>query len=495
MLKLTEHIRPKLTVLGEGLVDQIIDEALALLVDPGVRVHNLAALELLAEAGAQIDFGKQLARIPEALVREALSTAPAEFYLYDLTGQPAVHYGGDDVQFDPGSAGLTILDPRTGEQRRPVTVDFVKFVRLVETLPQLDAQSTAMVCADVAEEIGDLYRLYLALCYMRKPIVTGAFRKDTWWTMKEMLATVAGGEAALEARPLAVFDVCPSPPLLWSDLTCQNLIDCARSGIPAELVSMPLAGATAPVTLAASVVQHTAESLSGVLIHQLARSGAPVVWGGSPAAFDMREGTTPMGAAETWLIDAAYVQVGKALGLPTHAYMGMSDAKLVDAQCGFESMGGTLVAALAGINMVSGAGMLDFETCQSFEKLVLDAEMIGLARRVIAGIQVREDPIAVSLMRKVGHHGDYLSQPHTHKWFRKELHIPSEVIDRGSLDAWQQKGSKPAYERAGERVERLLASCPPSPLSEDLRAELRAIATRAALKFGMPSLPPLPAEA
>ena len=140
-----------------------------------------------------------------------------------------MHYGGDQVHFDPGSAALAILDAETGEQRLPETADFVRFVKLVEMLPQLDAQSTAMICADVPVEIGDLYRLYLALHFMRKPIVTGAFRTDTWWTMKEMLVAAAGGEAALAARPIAVFDVCPSPPLLWSDLTCQNLIDCARA--------------------------------------------------------------------------------------------------------------------------------------------------------------------------------------------------------------------------------------------------------------------------
>jgi len=224
---------------------------------------------------------------------------------------------------------------------------------------------------------------------------------------------------------LAVFDVCPSPPLLWSDLTCQNLIDCARAGIPAELVSMPLSGATSPVTLAAAITQHAAESLSGIVIHQLSKAGAPIVWGGSPAAFDMRQGTTPMGAAETWLIDAGYVQVGKSLGLPTHVYMGMSDAKLLDAQCGLESMGGALMAALCGANMVSGAGMLDFESCQSFEKLVIDAEIIGLVKRTIGGIAVREQPIALDIMRQMGHRADYLAHPHTRKWFRQELYIPS----------------------------------------------------------------------
>jgi trimethylamine--corrinoid protein Co-methyltransferase len=309
--------------------------------------------------------------------------------------------------------------------------------------------------------------------------------------MKEMLAAVAGGSVALEEKPCAVFDVCPSPPLLWSDLTCQNLIDCARAGIPAELVAMPLAGATAPVTLAAAVVQHAAECLSGVTICQLARPGAPIVWGGSPAAFDMREGTTPMGDVGTWLIDCAYVQVGKALHLPTQAYMGMSDAKILDAQCGLESAGGTFLAALAGVNMISGAGMLDFESCQSLEKLVLDAEVIGMAKRLIKGIDPREEPIALNVMRKHGHRGDYLADTHTLKWFSKELHMPSEVIDRGSLDAWKRKGSKSASQRAAGRVQNLLAKYQQPALSSEICAELRLITTKAARKFGMEHLPQL----
>jgi trimethylamine--corrinoid protein Co-methyltransferase len=473
-------------------MEQIIAEGFELLMDPGVRVHNSEALDLLADAGADVDFESRIAYIPRDIIERALETAPSEFYLYDLDGEPVVHYGGDNVQFDPGSAAITILDSETQQQRAPVTADFVKFVKLVETLPQLDAQSTAFICADVPEEIGDLYRLYLALNYMRKPIVTGAFRKDTWWTMKDMLAAVAGGEEALAARPIAVFDVCPSPPLLWSDLTCQNMIDCARYGIPSELVSMPLAGATAPVTIAGAVVQHTAECMSGVTICQLAAEGAPIVWGGSPAAFDMREGTTPMGAVGTWMIDCAYTEVGKALNLPTHAYLGMSDAKVVDAQCGLESAGGTVMAALAGVNMVSGAGMMDFESCQSYEKLVIDAEIIGMAKRLIAGVEARDEPIALGLMRELGHRADYLGQLHTAKWFSEEQYIPSSVIDRGSLEGWKKKGAKTAWERAKDRVGQLLAKYEPSPMSEELRGELRAIALEAAQNFGMNELPPLP---
>jgi trimethylamine--corrinoid protein Co-methyltransferase len=319
--------------------------------------------------------------------------------------------------------------------------------------------------------------------------VTGAFRTDTWWTMKDMLVAAAGSEAALAAKPIAIFDVCPSPPLLWSDLTCQNLIDCARHGIPSEIVSMPLAGATAPVTLAGAVVQHTAECLSGVTICQLARRGAPIVWGGSPAAFDMREGTTPMGDVGTWLIDCAYAEVGKSLGMPTHAYLGTSDAKVVDAQCGLESAGGAILGALAGINMISGAGMLDFESCQSPEKLVIDAEIITAARRLVAGIEPRETPIALPLMRRLGHKADYLADPHTLRWFREELVTPSAIIDRGSLDAWRAKGRRSAFDRARDRVRDLVKRYQRPARSPELLAALREITLRAARQFGMTDLP------
>jgi trimethylamine--corrinoid protein Co-methyltransferase len=481
---------PNFEVLNPEQIQQIIDEAKSILMNPGVRVHNTEGLKILADAGVAVDFESKIVKLPETVIEGALDSTPASFDLYNLDGDPVIHYGEQDVQFDPGSTAIAILDNTTAKQRRPVTNDLVRFFKLVEMLPQLDAQSTSMVSSDVPEEIGDLYRLYLALLYMRKPIVTGAFRKDTLWIMKELLETAVGGDAALKNHPIAVFDVCPSPPLLWSDLTCQNLIDCSRIGIPAQLVSMPLAGATAPVTLAAAVVQHTAENLSGVVLHQLAQPGSPIVWGGSPAAFDMREGTTPMGAPETWLIDAAYVQIGRALNIPTHVYMGMSDSKLVDAQNGLESMGGAMVAALIGANMVSGAGMLDFESCQSLEKLVIDSEIIGLVQRLIKGIDFRDSPIASTLFKEMGHRGDYLSHSHTRKWFREEMYFPSDVIDRGSLENWEKKGSKTSFDRANDRVNELLKSYQPvSTNNEEVKRELRAITIHAAKKFGMQELP------
>jgi trimethylamine--corrinoid protein Co-methyltransferase len=483
-------MRPKLNLLSDELLDQIIEEGFALLLNPGIQVKNDEALSLLAAAGAEIDMENKIARIPEKVARQALDSSPSEFYLYDLDGKQVVHYGEDSVQFTPGSGGITILDSETQKQRQAVTEDYVKFIKLVEMLPQVDAQSTAFISSDVPEGIGDLYRLYLALNFMRKPIVTGAFEKETWWTMKDMLVAVVGSEQDLAEKPVAVFDACPSPPLKWSDITCQNLIDCANKNIPAQLISMPMTGANSPVTLAGAVVQHTAESLSGVIIHQLANPGAPIVWGGSPATFDMRKGTTPMGAIGSWMMNCAHVQVGKELGLPTHSYLGMSDAKIVDAQCGLESSS-TFMAALAGANMVSGAGMMDFESCLSYEKLIVDAEIIGMAKRLIAGIDGRQTPIALEVMQELGHKGNFLGHPHTKKWFRKELYIPSELIDRDTLEAWEKKGSKSTWDRAKDRVETLLTHYQPSPISEEIKKELRDITTRAANKVGMEELPDL----
>ncbi len=482
-------IRPTLTLLDEMLVHRILAEAYALLEDPGVRVHSDRALALLDGAGARVDGAVRVARIPADLVQRALESVPRSFSLYDLEGNPVVHYGGDDVHFDPGSAAIEVLDHSTTASRAPVTTDLMRATRLADVLPQLDAVSTCLVCSDVPKPISDLYRLFIVLLNSRKPIVTGAFAIQTWSVMHEMLVAVAGSAAALREKPLAIFDVCPSPPLLWSDITCENLIDCALNGVPAELVSMPLTGATGPVTLLGAVVQHAAESLSGIVIHQLAAPGAPIVWGGSPAAFDMRTGTTPMGAIETVMIDVAYVQVGKTLGLPTHAYMGMSDAKVVDAQCGFESGIGAVLAALAGVNMISGAGMLDFESCFSLEKLVIDAEIIAMAKRIIAGMQPRTDPLALDIIRAVGHAGGFLEHPSTRRWFREEMILPSAVVDRDFRREWEAKGAHDAAQRAHERIPALLAAWQPPPLSPEVVTELERITLAAARKAGMESLP------
>ena len=484
-------MQPKLELLSPDLIEHILGEAFYLLETHGVKVQDAQARRLLGEAGAKVDETNDVVRIPEALVRRALETVPREFYLYNRAGEPVVRYGGDAVHFDPGSSGVHILDPDTLEHRPSQTADLVRLVQVAEMLPQYAAQSTAVVCNEVPKSIGDLYRLYIVLLYSAKPIVTGAFSVPTAHHMFDMLAIFAGGREELAQKPQAIFDVCPSPPLIWSEFGARSLIDLARARVPAQMVSMPLAGATAPVTILGSVVQHAAESLSGIVIHQLAGPGAPIVWGGAPAIFDMRHGTTPMGAIETAMIDVAYAQVGKSLGLPTHTYLGASDAKVVDAQAGLESGITAVVGALGGINMISGAGMLDFLACQSAEKLVVDAEAVGMALRLVEGIRVQTDTLALEMFESIGFRGDFLKQKITRQLFPKEQYLPSAVLDRGSIRAWEEGGRLDTFARAKARVRELLAAYQRPPMDPDQERELRSMVERLARQAGMDSLPPL----
>lgn len=484
-------MRPKLELLDTDLIERVLDEAFELLIKPGIKVSSEEARNLLADAGAEVNFETHVAAIPEKIARQAMASVPSEFFLYNRHGDPAVHYGGDNVHYDPGSSGVNIFDAETQEHRPAVSADLVNVIKVAEQLPQYDAQSTALVCSEIPKEIGDLYRLYLVLLHSAKPIVTGAFSVQTTDTMIEMLSIFAGSRQALKEKPLAVFDVCPSPPLIWSHFGAQNLIDLARAGVPAEIVSMPLAGAAAPVTLIGSVVQHAAECISGITIHQLANPGAPIVWGGAPAIMDMRQGTTPMGAIETAMIDASYAQVGKYLGFPTHAYMSASDAKLIDAQAGLESGMTALVGALAGINMISGAGMLDFLAAQSLEKLVIDAEAIGMSKRLAEGIKLHTETLATAMFEGINFKGEFLKQKTTRQLVTKEQYLPSPVLDRGSIRTWKQAGEKDAVARARERVNDLLATYQPPELDSGQVSELKSMVSKLAANAGLSQLPAL----
>jgi len=240
---------------------------------------------------------------------------------------------------------------------------------------------------------------------------------------------------------------------------------------------MPLAGANAPITLIGSITQHCAECLAGIVIVQLTKKGAPTIWGGSPAVLDMRRGTTPMGAIETMMINIGDVEMGKFLNLPTHAYMSLSDSKVLDAQAGFEAGMGALLAGLAGINMVSGPGMIDFESTQSIEKLLIDNEIIGMVKRFLKGIEDFGAPFASDILKAYDEKQELLSHPLTLKLFKKELYLPSPIIDRLSRDAWKASGSKSIRKRAKEQTFKLEKLSPIKPIDENLAKQLDKIAS------------------
>ncbi len=488
---------PYLELVEHKLVERMIDEAFDVLERTGVLIEDPEAGRLLEDAGMKVmrrDERGCVVSVTRGLVEQSLKSAPSSVMLYDRSdgGEAAVvlEPGDDRVHFNPGSSAPYVYDFRSGRIRKPKTRDLVDFALVSDVLKHIDAQSTAMIPSDVADGVADRYRLFLVLRNSIKPVVTGTFDIDGLEAMKEMLVTVRGSEQALRERPMAIFSICPSPPLRWSNLACHDLIHCARAHIPVQIVPAPLTGVSAPVTLAGAVVQHTVEALSGVVIGQLAQPGSPVVYGGSPAAFDMHTGSAATGAIEAFMMCSALSQIGRRLGLPTQAYMALSDAKMPDAQAGLETGIGAVLAALCGVNLVAGPGMLAFEGCQSLEKLVIDNEVCGMAKRLIEGIVPRTTPLAGDLLQENIHaSAHFLTSPTTRKWFREEFFCPGDVLDREGRDTWAEGGSTSAAERAHSESERILEHHRPLPLAPHVDRGLVRLMEREAARYGMDRLP------
>jgi trimethylamine---corrinoid protein Co-methyltransferase len=482
-------VRPTIQFLGDDLVKQIISEAFDILWNLGVEIHNDRIVTMLADHGARVERTTHRVMIPGELIEKALATAPHGFTLHDVCGAPAVDLRGFNVHFTPGSAAINILDGSSQLIRRPNTADYVTYAKLMSAMGNIASQSTAMIPADVHECIADSYRLYLSLLYCEKPVVTGAFTIGAFEVMKDLLLAVRGSAPELAAKPLAMFSCCPTSPLKWSDVTSQNLMDCAQYSIPVEYISMPLSGFIAPVTLVGSLVQHTAETLSGIVISQTAKPGTPVLYGGSPAFFDIRYETTPMGSIATMMTDCAYNEIGKFLRLPTQAYTGLSDAKDLDAQAGLESSMGSTLAALAGINNISGPGMLDFESCFSLEKLVVDNEIAGMTLRMVRGIAPGDDFPSRPLFEELLREKHLLIAGHTRKFLKREEYFPGPVINRANRPRWEEEGKSTLQERARREIARVMNSYKPSRVPAGVRAELTRLMETEARRFGMDRLP------
>ncbi len=482
-------MRPLLRFLSDELLQKIIAEGRELICKLGVEITNDKVLSMLADSGARVDQSAKRVFFTEDLIDRCLKSTASSIKLYDTLGNEAADLSGANVHFTPGSAAINILDNQTGESRRPTSADYVDYAKLMSRMDHIAYQSTAMIPYDVHEQVSDSYRLYLSLLFCEKPVITGAFTAEAFEIMKNLQIAIRGSEQELETKPLTVFSCCPTSPLKWSNQTSQNVVDCARYSIPIEFISMPLSGFIAPVTLTGSLIQHTAETLSGLVISQTAKPGTPVLWGGSPAIFDIRYETTPMGAIETMMIDCAYNEIGKYLGMPTQAYIALSDAKHVDAQAGMETGMGAVLAALSGINSISGPGMLDFESCFSLEKLVLDNEICGMVLRMTQGVTPRDDFPSLSRFEELLQEGHLLISDHTRQYLKDEIYFPKSVVDRANRSRWKEEGSRPLTQRASSEIKQLMAEYTPVRLSREIKDDLDTLMESEGRRYGMDHLP------
>lgn len=482
-------MRPVVKFLENNLIKEIISEATNILCTLGVEIQNPGLLTLLSDYGAKVEKNSSRTFFTDDMINKAIETTPKSFNLYDVYGHKTHNFSGYNSYFTPGSTAINILDFHTNQIRKPTTGDYINYVKVIDQLEHIASQSTALIPADVHERISDSYRLYLSLLYGKKPVVTGSFSVESFFIMKDLQVAIRGSEKALMEQPLTIFSCCPTSPLKWSEATSQNVVDCARYFIPVEFISMPLSGFIAPVSLVGTLIQHTAETLSGIIISQISNPGTPILYGGSPAIFDVRYETTPMGAIETMMIDCAYNEIGKYLGLPTQAYISLSDAKQLDSQAGLESGIGATLAALAGINNISGPGMIDFESCHSVEKLVLDNEICGMTHRLVKGIEPKEDFPSLPIFQELLSEEHLLIADHTRRFLKEEHFFPGAVIDRANRARWMDEGGFTLAERAHQEVEALLKSYTPSELPETTKMEIQKLMEEETRRYGQDTLP------
>ena len=481
-------MRPTLRTLGDDLIVRILDEARHILATVGMEIRGPHLKQrLLAEGLLPAQGGERLLFPPE-VVERALASAPAAFTLYDRAGEPYATLGGDRVHFTPGSSGLRIHDHRTNAVRPPLTADFTEYIRLVDGLPHIAYPATAFSTDDIEADISDAWRLYLCLIHSRKPVVSGAFTEHGVPRMAEMMALFRRDRADLVARPLAIFTITATGNFRYSEDSCQNLLDCAEWGIPMEIVPVTLMGLIAPVTLVGAAVFHTVDVLAGIVMAQLVRPGTPVLFGGAPAAFHMREATSPMLAIEALQLDLIYTAIGKHLGLPTQSYMALSDSKFLDAQAGAETFGSALLAALAGVNSISGPGMLDYVMTFSLPKLVFDNELCGQALRLIQPVEPLDDLPTGELVRTQLTEQHMLTANHTLTHWPQQLYLPGPVYDRTNRENWERAGNKDLMQRAVEAVEERLAAYQPLETDPAVDQEMRRL-----IRLGMARGQPLPA--
>ncbi|MCA9972812.1 MAG: trimethylamine methyltransferase family protein [Anaerolineales bacterium] len=486
-------MRPTLTTLSPDLLHHILAEAKRILAEVGIEVRGPALRQRLLDHGLKPDGPDGRIRFPPDVVDAAIAAAPAAFTLYDRDGQPHATLGGDAVHFTPGSSGLKLLDHRSGDTRPATTADFVEYVRLADGLPHIAYLATAFSTSDVADpQIADAWRLYLCLTQSRKPVVSGAFTEHGVPRMAEMMQLFRHDRADLIARPLALFTITATGMFRYSEDSCQNLLDCVEWGIPVEIVPVTLMGLIAPVTLVGAAVFHTADVLAGLTMTQIVKPGAPVLFGGAPATFHMQAATSPMAAVEALHLDAAYVAVAKALGLPSQAYMALSEAKFLDAQAGAETYASALLAALAGVNSVSGPGMLDYVMTFSLAKLVFDDALCGQALHFVRAMQPKDDLPTLDLVHALLAEQHLITAPHTLAHWPAELHLPGPVIDRDNRENWTRAGQPRLAERVHAEVERRLAAYTPIDTDPRAEAEMRRLLATGGSNAPLPPVPPPP---
>ena len=486
-------MRPTINVISDDLIADILGEAKRIMAETGMEIRGANLRQRLLDHGLKTDKKGRVLFTPD-VVDAAIASAPKSFTLFDRDGNPYTEIGGYNVHYVPGSSGLKIQDHRTGETRLSNSTDFIEYARLCDGLEHIAYLATAFSTnKDIESQVSDAWRQYMTLTTSKKPVVTGAFSEHGVERMVEMQQLFRSDRDDLIARPMSIFTITATGNFRYGEDSCQNLLDCVEAGIPIEIVPVTLMGLIAPVTLVGALVFHCVDVLTGLTMAQIVRPGAPVLFGGAPATFHMKAASSPMAAIEAQHLDVAYVAIAKSLDLPTQAYMALSDGKFLDAQGGGETFSSALLAALAGVNSVSGPGMLDFVLTFSLPKLVFDNEVCGQCLHFVRDLEIKKDLPTGRLVTDLLAEDHLITSKHTLEMWPSELYLTNPVIDRANRETWEETGSKSLWDRACEQVDERIANYTPietDPAADKAMREL--IMAGFESQESLPELPPPP---
>lgn len=459
-------------VLSESQIKAIHEASLQVLERTGVFVQSEAVQDLLADAGCTVKGNT--VRIPSHLVEWAINVAPSQFLLYDRNGQNPLLVGGHNTYFGLGPTLLNMLDPETGERRRFTKGDTEKAVRLVDALPNIDWAMAYGTISDHKPEHSDRHEFEAMVENTSKPLVIWSYTTEGLKDIMEMASVVAGSQDELIERPFIVSYSEPISPLTHDKTAGEKLLLAADYGIPIIHTPVSQGGASSPVTLAGELALINAENLSGLVISQLRKQGVPFVVGGVISIMDMAYAQLSYGAPELDLLMAAYMDIAHYYQLPTWGTGGCTDSKIVDEQAAIEGTLSVLFSALSGANLVHDVGYMESGSTGSLEMIAMVDEIIGQVKRIVSGITVDEDHLAINVVDEVGPGGNYLTTKHTMKYFKNEIWYPT-LMDRQNIDRWKTAGEKTMGDRTKEKVQHILSTHKPAQLPEDVIASLASV--------------------
>jgi len=462
-------------VLSRDEIRQVHEAVFQILEDPGVKIEHEEGLDIFKQGGADVDRQKQVAHIPASLVEYALNHAPRFMTVcgrnpkYDLKSYKGVHYSS-------GHGATMVMDIDSGERRPATKKDLETNVRIHDALENTHFIFPEIYPQDVSEKALDRHISQALLSNTEKPVIATAYSGKSAKDLLQMGIAIAGSEEALRRRPMFTVSLGIISPFCFEPDRVDVLIEMCRFGHPFQIYTIPSSGTTSPVTLAGTLAVSVAELLSGLVLTQLVKPGVPVRLMGYAGTFDMRFGAFTFASPEKTLMAAALAQMLRFYGVPMGVHGSTTRANALDVQVGYETGILNLFAALSGSDVVIECTSASLEdTVTSFpEQAVIGNEICGFVNRILQGIEVNPDTLAVDVIKEVGAGGEYLTHTHTMDYFKAET-WDANLGNRMPQEKWIESGAMDIREKAKEQLKKILASHQPKPLEPEVQRKLQQI--------------------